>query len=247
MAEFTNTIQRYILASEGGYVDHPKDPGGATNMGITHKTLAAWRGKPVSKQDVKNLSKEEALRIYEAQYWKAVGGDKLPAGLDYAVADYGINSGPARAVKDLQRVLGVASDGVIGVQTLAALKGRSTVNLIEDLCERRLKFVQGLSTYATFGKGWKARIDGVRTKSTAMAMGVETNSIPTVSEGKAEPQKSSIMDIAKDPGAISGALAALASLFGAIADQPILQVGALLLIGVLLWRFVLVRKAEDPT
>lgn len=247
MAEFTTQIQNYILASEGGYVDLKADPGGATNLGITHKTLAAWRGKPVTKQDVRNLTKKEALDIYEAQYWKAVGADKLPEGLDYAVADYGINSGPARAVKDLQRVLGVSADGVIGVQTLAALKGRSTVRLIEDLCERRLAFVQNLSTYKTFGRGWKARIDGVRTKATAMAMGVETNSAPVHTEGKAAPQATNFTDIAKDPGSLSGIAGAVAMLVGAIADQPILQIGALLLIGVLLWRFVLVRKSEDPT
>ena len=248
MAEFTPQIQSYILASEGEqYVDHPSDPGGATRWGITFNTLKAWRGKPVTKQDVRNLTKKEALDIYEAQYWKAVGADKLPEGLDYAVADYGINSGPARAVKDLQRVLGVTADGVIGVQTLAALKGRSTVKLIEDLCERRLKFVQGLSTYKTFGRGWKARIDGVRTKATAMAMGVETNAVPVHTEGKASPQPTKLMEIVSDPGSLSGIGGALAMLVGAIADQPILQVGALLLIGVLLWRFVLVRKAEDPT
>lgn len=247
MAEFTPQIQSYILASEGSYVDHKADPGGATNMGITLNTLKAWRGTPVSKQDVRNLTKKEALEIYEAQYWKAVGADKLPNGLDYAVADYGINSGPARAVKDLQRVLGVSADGVIGVQTLAALKNRSTVRLIEDLCERRLKFVQGLSTYATFGRGWKSRIDGVRTKATALAMGVETNSTPPTSEGKAAPQPTKFTEIISDPGSLSGVGGALAMLVGAIADQPILQVGALLLIGVLLWRFVIVRKAEDPT
>ena len=247
MAKFTPQIQSYIFASEGGYSDHRSDPGGSTNLGVTQKTLAAWRGHPVSKDDVRNLTKEEAIEIYEAQYWKAVGADKLPEGLDYAVADYGINSGPARAVKDLQRVLGVTADGVIGVQTLAALKGKSTVRVIEDLCGRRLKFVQGLSTYATFGRGWKSRIDGVRTKATALAMGVETNSTPPASEGKAAPQPTKFTEIISDPGSLSGVGGALAMLVGAIADQPILQVGALLLIGVLLWRFVIVRKAEDPT
>lgn len=247
MAEFTPQIQSYIFASEGGYVDHPKDPGGATNYGITINTLKAWRGKPVSKQDVRNLTKAEAAEIYEAQYWKAVGADKLPEGLDYAVADYGINSGPARAVKDLQRVLGVSADGVIGVQTLNALKGKSAVKLIEDLCERRLAFIRGLGTYKTFGRGWESRISSVQRKATALAMGVENNALVVSSEGKAAPQPTKFTEIISDPGSLSGVGGALAMLVGAIADQPILQVGALLLIGVLLWRFVLVRKSEDPT
>ena len=80
-----------------------------------------------------------------------------------------------------------------------------------------------------------------------MAMGVETNAVPVHTEGKASPQPTKLMEIASDPGSLSGIGGALAMLVGAIADQPILQVGALLLIGVLLWRFVLVRKAEDPT
>ena len=79
MAAFTTQIQNWILASEGGYVDHPSDPGGATNMGITHRTLAAWRGKPVTKQDVRNLTRVEALEIYKAQYWRTSGADRMPA------------------------------------------------------------------------------------------------------------------------------------------------------------------------
>lgn len=248
MAQFTAQVQSYILASEGGYVDDPRDNGGATNMGITHKTLAAWRGKPVTKQDVRNLTKAEALQIYEAQYWKAVGADRLPVGLDYAVADYGINSGPARAVKDIQRELGVTADGVIGVQTLAALKGKSTVKLIEGLCERRRKFVRGLSSYKDFGRGWETRIDGVEAKATAMAMGVESSVPTTATDGKATPEKPSPVDVmVKDPGILSALGGVIVSLFGAIANQPILQVGALLLIGVLVWRFVIVRKEQDPT
>src|SRR5690554_3967496 len=146
MAAFTTQIQNWILASEGGYVDHPSDPGGATNLGITHRTLAAWRGKPVTKQDVRNLTRAEALEIYKAQYWRTSGADRMPAGLDYAVFDYAVNSGPARAVKDLQRVLGVGVDGVVGAQTLAAIAARKAADLIRALCDRRRAFVRALNT-----------------------------------------------------------------------------------------------------
>ena len=93
---FTPNIQSYVLASEGGYVNHPRDPGKATNMGITIATLRAWRGRPVTNADVRDLSQEEALQIYKAQYWDTVRADQLPLGLDYLTFDYGVNSGPGR-------------------------------------------------------------------------------------------------------------------------------------------------------
>lgn len=249
MADFSPVIQSYILASEGGYVDHPKDPGGATNMGITHKTLAAWRGRSVTKEDVRRLTQAEALAIYEAQYWRAIGADRLPAGLDYAVADYAINSGPSRAVKDLQRVLGVAADGIVGVQTLAALGKYSTIRLIEALCARRAAFVRGLPTYKEFGRGWESRIIAVEVKAKALATGTAAGKTtePPPAPAKAEPQPVSPIDVmVKDPGSWSGFAGAAAAIVGAIADQPILQVGAIVLVGILLWRFVLVRKNQDP-
>ena len=261
MAEFSADVQRWILASEGGYVDHPRDPGGATNMGITHKTLAAWRGRAVTKQDVRDLKRAEALEIYRAQYWSAVRGNDLPAGLDYAVFDYGVNSGPARAIKDLQRCLGVKVDGVVGAITLDAVRRvTDIIGLIEDLCERRWTFVQGLKTFATFGKGWRRRIwgevmgiqaqgdTGVADRAVKLAMGQAAAApMPKVAPGKANPEEPSVIDaIIKDPGGLSGLGAGLAALFGAIADQPILQIGAVVLIGVLVWRFVIARKQADP-
>lgn len=89
MAKFTPQIQQWVLASEGGYVDHPSDPGGATNMGITHKTLAAWRKVSpwweLPKQAVKDLTRSETMAIYKANFWRTSGADRLPVGIDYAV------------------------------------------------------------------------------------------------------------------------------------------------------------------
>ena len=101
----------HVLAQEGGYVDHPADPGGATNKGITIQTLAQWRGHAVTKDDVRNLSIKEAGEMYHARYWQAVHADDLPAGLDLAMFDYAVNSGPARAIKTLQQALGLTPDG----------------------------------------------------------------------------------------------------------------------------------------
>lgn len=147
-----------IWPFEGGYVDHPKDPGGATNMGITHETLARWRGKPVTKQDVRNLTKAEAADIYDKQYWHPLNGEKLRTGVDLVVLDFGINSGVSRSAKYTQAIAGVTQDGKIGPVTLAALQKIPSRDFIKRLCARRLSFVQSLAIWNTFGKGWSRRI-----------------------------------------------------------------------------------------
>jgi lysozyme family protein len=161
---------RLVLQHEGGYVDHPADPGGATRYGVTLATLRAYRGRPTSKEDVKALSVEEAKAIYKAQYWDTVKGDDLPAGLDYAVFDFCVNSGPDRAVRDLQKVLGtVAVDGVMGVHTISECEKYGAQSLIRDYCLHRLNFMKSLRTWATFGKGWERRVNEVRANAARMA------------------------------------------------------------------------------
>ena len=98
-----------ILKNEGGYVDNPSDPGGATNLGCTKATWESWVGHPVTKEDIKALTPFDVMPLYKARYWDAISGDDLPAGVDYAVLDFAINSGPARASKTLQQVLGVTA------------------------------------------------------------------------------------------------------------------------------------------
>jgi lysozyme family protein len=158
-----------VLKHEGGYVDHPRDPGGATNRGITLATLSAWRGRKVTKAEVKALTVEEAGAIYRANYWNVVKGDDLPAGLDYAVFDFAVNSGPARAAKHLQALVGADADGVIGPKTLAVVSGREPADLIRKLTKSRLDFLFALPTWPTFGKGWRSRVLGVETEALAMA------------------------------------------------------------------------------
>ncbi len=238
-----------VIMHEGGYVDHPSDPGGATNMGITHRTLAAWRKVPsVTKQDVRNLTRAEAKAIYETNYWRTSGADRLPVGIDYAVFDYAVNSGPARAVKDLQRVVGVAADGIVGAQTLAAVAAMRPSRVIEELSERRMAFLRGLSTFGTFGRGWTRRVEEVRDRAFKLSLGTEgTAPMPQPAPGKANPEEPTTPDsIIKDPGGLSGLAGAGAAIAGAIADQPILQVAAVVFIGFLLWRFVIARKKADP-
>lgn len=168
-----SAVLELIFESEGGYVDHPSDPGGATNMGITRRTLASWRKVSpytlLPKSAVQNLTKKEAGDIYRAWYWDRVNADLLPAGLDYAVTDYGVNSGPAKAVKDLQRIVGVTMDGVVGNNTLAAVAKWDIEDLINKYCDQRMSFLRSLKTWGVFSKGWTARVQKVRKASLGMA------------------------------------------------------------------------------
>lgn len=164
-----------VLAHEGGYSNHPKDPGGATFKGVTQRTYDAYRkNKGLPVRSVKLITKAELDEIYDRQYWDVVKGDKLPAGIDYAVFDYAVNSGPSRAVKDLQRALNdnanyygisgkIGVDGIMGQLTIAGCEAAATVDeceLIERYCERRMLFLKSLKTWKTFGKGWKRRVMG---------------------------------------------------------------------------------------
>ncbi|QQR35637.1 glycoside hydrolase family 108 protein [Devosia oryziradicis] len=166
-----------VLRHEGGYADHPSDPGGATNLGITHKTLARWRRiSPwwkLPKSAVMELQRSEAAKIYRASYWDRVHAGQLPYGLDLALFDFAVNSGPDRAIRTLQAELGVATDGQVGPLTLDAIdayadrKGLGT--LIGAFCDRRLAFLHRLPTFATFGRGWTARVAAVRKAAIASA------------------------------------------------------------------------------
>ncbi len=165
------------LRHEGGYVDHPSDPGGATNMGITRRTLARWRSVSpwwdLPKAAVETLQRTEAAKIYRAGYWDRARGGELPAGLDLAVFDFAVNSGPDRAVRALQGLLGVVRDGQIGPVTLGALKARiatiGVAGLINALCDQRLNFLERLATFAVFGRGWTRRVAEIRAAALAVA------------------------------------------------------------------------------
>lgn len=155
-----------ILKHEGGYVDHPADPGGATNMGITRKTLARWRNiSPwwdLPKSEVKALPRAEAAALYKALYWERSKAGDMPAGLDLALFDFAVNSGPDRAIKTLQALVGVTQDGFVGPITLAAIRLRDPRALVEALCDQRMGFLQRLTTWATFGRGWSNRVAAIR-------------------------------------------------------------------------------------
>lgn len=158
-----------ILAHEGGYVDHPSDPGGATNLGVTIGTLSDWLKRPATKAEVKALTPATVAPIYEARYWKAAHCHELPAGVDYMCFDLAVNSGVGRARKYLQRAAGVNDDGIIGPATMAAVKARKPMQLVDSISGLREAFYRGLPTFPTFGKGWMRRLSEVTAKAREMA------------------------------------------------------------------------------
>lgn len=148
-----------VLKYEGGYVDHPQDPGGPTNKGITQAVYDAWRKRNQQPtQSVRYINDTEVGAIYRQEYWDKISGDDLPSGIDFAVFDYAVNSGVSRAAKTLQSVVGVTQDGQIGPQTIQATQAYVAM----AVTNKRLAFMQSLSIWSTFGKGWSARIADVK-------------------------------------------------------------------------------------
>ena len=161
----------WMLKHEGGWSEHPNDPGGATNLGVTIGTLSDWLGRPATKAEVRALTRDDVEPIYKQRYWDACQADDLPAGIDHAVVDFGVNSGPRRAIIGLQRALGVADDGVIGPITLAAAKSAHPLGIVRKVCAGRLHFMRQLSTWPTFGRGWQRRVDRVEQEAAGLIKG----------------------------------------------------------------------------
>jgi lysozyme family protein len=159
-----------MLAHEGGYVHHEKDPGGRTNLGVTQRVWEEWVGHEVDEKQMRALTPETVAPLYKRKYWDAVRADELVAGVDYCVFDVAVNSGPGRAIKFLQSCVGVTADGGFGPATLTAVNKaeEDPTRLIELYCAKRLEFLQSLKTFETFGKGWSRRVQEVKDKALKM-------------------------------------------------------------------------------
>lgn len=158
-----------VLAHEGGWADHPKDPGGATMKGVTIGTFAQFKGRKVTKDELRAISDVDLRTIYRRKYWDLVRGDDLPAGLDLVAFDAAVNSGPARGARWLQQAVGVTADGKVGPATVAAAQAQAGASAIERAIAIRLSFLRGLKTWPTFGKGWQRRVNEVRAVALDMA------------------------------------------------------------------------------
>lgn len=171
------TALAHVFAQEGGYVDHPNDPGGATKYGITRATLARHRNiqpaNKLPKSEVRHMRKSEATKIYHHYYWRPIHGANLPSGLAFCLFDFAVNSGPARAIKTLQALVRVPKDGRMGPVTHAAIKAalnlQSEGYLIEQLSSQRLQFLRRLRHYSTFGRGWRRRVASTRQQALKIA------------------------------------------------------------------------------
>jgi lysozyme family protein len=168
MKENFDSALKAILHHEGGFVNHPADPGGMTNLGVTKKVWEEWVGHDVDEKQMRALTPEIVGPMYKAKYWDKVKGDDLPTGVDYCVFDAAVNSGPGRAAKWLQACVGVDQDGGIGPKTLAAVAAFEPKVLVEDYANRRLSFLMDLPHWGTFGKGWGRRVAEVQTVASSM-------------------------------------------------------------------------------
>jgi len=151
-----------ILHHEGGFVNHPKDPGGMTNLGVTKRVWEEWLGYEVDEKVMRSLTPNHVWPMYKAKYWDKIKGDDLPTGVDYAVFDAAINSGPGRASKWLQTAVGAVPDGAIGPGTMAKVQEMDAKAIVEKYQATRLAFLQSLPTWDTFGKGWGRRVTEVK-------------------------------------------------------------------------------------
>jgi lysozyme family protein len=149
----------WLLEHEGGYVNHPSDPGGETNLGVTRAVYEQYAGRQVMDGEMEGLTHDDVYPIYRENYWNRVRGDDLPSGVDWSVFDWGVNSGTSRAAKALQRIAGVEQDGGIGPMTLQAVLEVEPAEIVEQMHHMRDGFYRSLSTFDTFGRGWTRRND----------------------------------------------------------------------------------------
>jgi len=168
MADNFQACLEIILLHEGGYVNHPKDPGGETNLGVTKRVYEEHGGK----KDMKDLTVDDVAPIYEKSYWNRIKGDDLPAGLDLCVFDFGVNAGTGRAAKYLQTLVGTTADGGIGPNTIKCVneyvEEHGLEETIKSYQESRQGYYESLSTFETFGRGWTRRVE----ETTELALGM---------------------------------------------------------------------------
>jgi lysozyme family protein len=269
--EFRRALER-VLVHEGGKANHPKDPGGKTNFGVTQRVYDAYRSRSgLPLKDVFLIGSYEVETIYRTQYWNAISGDKMPPGVGYVVMDGAVHSGPGQSIKWLQRALGAVYrgkvDGVIGNLTLDAIAATTDHDaLIARIIDRREVFLRALKNFKTFGKGWISRINNVERTGQAWAMGSVGPAVEYIPGGerkavmddaKTAPDKG-MADAATGGGVASGGLGATVNQLqeqltpysaagGWITNLVVslIVLGAVLAVGGLAWRWWSTRKATQ--
>jgi len=165
-----------VLKAEGGFTDDPRDPGnhlpdgreGCTMMGVTQAAWETYVGHPVSKADMKALTKEQVGEFYKKKYWTPIQADALPVGIDFLAFSFAINSGVGSSAKRIQECVGATPDGMIGPRTLQFISSHDSKELVEKFSQAKENFYRSLKTFPTFGKGWLNRVESE--KAIALAM-----------------------------------------------------------------------------
>jgi lysozyme family protein len=168
-----------VLQWEGGNDNDPNDPGGRTSRGILQKEWDVWRqSHPGLPADVWQAPQAQVIAIYKQNYWDMLSCGSLPPGVDYAVFDYGVNSGITRAARVLEGIVGTTVDGHVGPLTIAATAKLDPATVVNKICDERMAFLRGLSIGPKFGHGWTTRVSGVRTGALTMAGAVPKVTTP---------------------------------------------------------------------
>ena len=153
MADNFKECLEIILKNEGGFVDHPKDPGGMTNLGVTRGTYEQFLGRHVTEEEMRNLTPEDVAPVYKEEYWDRCRCNDLDNGLALFTFDWAVNAGSSRPAKCIQKFVSAKQDGVIGAKTLGLVAEKAPKDIIEYMFDSRQKHYESLSTFDTFGKG----------------------------------------------------------------------------------------------
>lgn len=242
-----------VLEEEGGFANHPRDPGGATMRGVTLESFRAFVKPDATVDDLKAITAEQAGVVYRRHYWDKVMGASLPDGVDHAVFDFAVNSGPTRAANMLQSVVGAKVDGHIGPETLRKAAAMDADQIITALCDRRLAFLRSLGTWDAFGKGWAGRVERVR--KLAMELAMQPSDAPIIVEKHIDVPIPVTPEGADKRGGLwwtglTGIGSVIASVYGSVAGLPIqakagLGVVTVLAIGFMLFRGeVIIRRVK---
>ena len=157
-----------LLHHEGGFVNHPKDPGGMTNLGVTKAVYDKWIGRESTEEEMRALTPADVGPIYKKDYWDRVCGDDLPSGVDWCAFDWAVNSGTGRPAKAIQRCVGATQDGAIGPKTLALVFDQDVERIIDYVHDIRQSFYERLPDFDTFGRGWTRRNKETREQAQAL-------------------------------------------------------------------------------
>lgn len=225
------SLDKHIFPDEGGYTNHPADPGGPTNWGITIGDARTYWRPNATADDVRRMPKQVAYDIYRKRYADVLQYDQLPAGVDYAILDYGINSGVSRAAKVLQQILKIGVDGKIGLVTLQATAKADRIWLINAIYNERTSFLKSLKTFGVFGAGWMSRVTRGRKFALELAARYPIEPQPQVpipeaapalpdpepeKSGKALPEPTEVKPIPKSKTVWGGILAWLGGIGGSL-------------------------------